>query len=104
VFVASAASTMVAVELAKCGHHQDALVAYSSLLRGFLRRGNYIHAGTAIRVLAELMEALGDLQAAATLADALTSDRLGPQAVSGRPVDDVVRLAVGFVDARLAVG
>lgn len=104
VFVASAASTMVAVELAKCGHHQDALAAYASLLRGFLRRGNYIHARTAISVLAELMESLGDLEAAITLADALTGDRSGPQAVRGRPVDDVVRLAVGFVDARLAIG
>jgi hypothetical protein len=50
------------------------------------------------------MEAVGDLAAAVSLADALTGDTAGTLVAPGLPVDEVVRLALGFVDARLTMG
>jgi DNA-binding winged helix-turn-helix (wHTH) protein/predicted ATPase len=75
-FVVSVTHTALATEYTRRGDHQHAIATYLSALADHRRHGNFTHAVTAMRNLIGLLVDLGDDEGAATLAGAMSDDRL----------------------------
>jgi predicted ATPase/DNA-binding SARP family transcriptional activator len=95
--IAEVARIALVSALVRLGRHDQALQAFPELLHQLRRRGGWPQLWTSLRILAELLEALGRPQDAALLLASASLDSAAPQ-ISGDDIPRYQRLEQRIID------
>jgi predicted ATPase/DNA-binding SARP family transcriptional activator len=95
--IAEVARIALVSALVRLGRHDQALLAFPELLHQLRRRGGWPQLWTSLRILAELLEALGRPRDAALLLASASRDPAAPQ-ISGDDIPRYQRLRQRIID------